>query len=387
MSCSLPQPKEAQYAIHRLVREGADLDEGVIVSALNLFSAHGFLDECELLVNQVLPTLLQTVPLKEWHLTPLLASYMAAGHLEEAVHTYERIYQENTREFKPQSGKPVVVAQPNFRAFAEGLKTPEQALQAVQTLKKMLENRKHPPPIQLVNGIIHACQEHQLLDAITELSEVLFQDPSSTLAASIDISTFNTLLSACVPPIPSRLFPSLDKNVPQSDIERAESLLTHLRSGAFLRLTPNKATYEHLIDIYLYAPFGSPTWELAFDYLEEMKHYNILPSPFVYVGLLTRLLQERNAAQELARGIAVPPETPESDNDKRIELVLQEMAALGYLGGNDPHARTHSVLSRIIRSRIGTAPLKRVNEQLLGPANDYRKMGRRPPQQGRRGDR
>lgn len=192
-----------------------------------------------------------------------------------------------------------------FHAGLQHLSVLQHILDQVQ---QWISYRDERMPIQLVNALLKACGQHRLVEEHKALAERVL-----TMQAKCpkpDLETFKILFESC-------LVGRRSQTGELTDIARAEEILDIMRTE-YKKIKPDQILYELLIKLYLQGP--QDQWEKAFDYLEEMKHYNIVPSAQVYIALLDKLLEISSHTQ------------PKYD-DARIDLLLEEMASLSYLGG------------------------------------------------------
>ena len=353
------------------------MDEGLATSLLTLFSRERLVEPCEELVYTHLPRILAGSLAKEWHLAPLVAVYMSLGRIRDAIKVFDRIQYAVSVPSSSSNGS----TEPSYRTFLEGLKTADQTTRALLAIEELLDGKKSAQreqlkeiPIQLVNAVLAACNQHSLSSEVLQLSNAVFKPKPDTPLILPDIETFNILLASCLPPPPTpppasptelfHLLPPLPAaEIGFSDLQAAEGLLETLKTD-FRHLTPNEATYETIIDVYLRAE--GDAWDLAFYYLEEMKHFDIMPSPFVYIEFMERQLNELDILRgrldesegEEARSILAM----QAKQDHRIDLTLQEMAALGYLGVESGSGVSAQVLNRTMRHRIGDIRIRNIRQ-------------------------
>ena len=356
------QPEGSLLCFNRISRSGLELDEGLAIGLLNLFSRYALVEACEELVKTHLRPILAGSPIREWHLSPLLAAYMSVGRLVDAIRVFEEI---KNAVISPLSSVGVY-AEPSYRLFLEGLKTAQQSLRASTMLEEILDDMparigQSKLPIQLVNAVLSACNRHSLPQDFRRLSLRIFKSAPASAGPKIDIDTFNILLANCLPIANAGGLSDLDRIY--SDTSAAEALIKTLKSD-FTHLSPNETTYETTIQVYLQAEGES--WDLAYNYLEEMKHFNIKPSSNIYIAFLHRQLDEvqnlRDALDDSNEEQAKSILASQAKQDHRITILLQEMAVLGYLGGRSRNGFTRQVLDRVTRDRIGLNRIERIIE-------------------------
>ena len=361
----------------------------------NLFSRHGMVDETQDIVLVRLPRAMDSSPLREWHYAPLIAAYTAANRVEAAILTFQR-----SLASIPAAAR--LALRVSYKPFVEGLQAAD-GRSVFDAIIQMLEERARPEdeaqrqdpvddipvtvvplPIQLVNALLEVGIKgnpvtpsgHEPIPVQSRQDDVarilsFILDPSAAIQGSRslprpDIDTFNLAFSSCMPMLATRSTSESPPGPEEAEaadvrIAKAEAYLDKLRNQHG-HLTPNKRTYTLLVQLCLSLPVGDSNWQLAFDYLEEMKHFDIMPPASVYIGILTRLL-----AEQAARSSAIDAEGVFGDattEDARVDLVLQEMAALGYLGRMGKDSSGRNVLRRDLRTQIGSERITRIVDGL-----------------------
>lgn len=249
----------------------------------------------------LLPLLQGYGGIQEWHLSPLVQANIAAGRLDEALQRFEELSRLPSR-------NTAIKIRPSFRMFHAGLQHLSVLQHILEQVRHWIDYRDEPVPIQLVNALLKACAQHRLVDEQQSLAEQVLRGQAKYPRP--DLETFIIILESC-------LISRRSENQQTSNVTRAEEVLDIMRHD-YKKIKPDQRLYELLIKLYLQSTHDQ--WEKAFDYLEEMKHYNIIPSAQIYIALLDRLLE-------------VSSHTEPKYNDARIDLLLEEMASLSYLGG------------------------------------------------------
>lgn len=241
--------------------------------------------------------------MQEWHIAPLVSANIAAGRLDEALQHFSNLSRLPSR-------NAAVIVRPNYRIFSAGLQHLSIVQHMLEQVQQRIEYHDEPVPIQLLNALLRACGQHRLLEEQKAMAErILSKQPKFPKP---DLSTFHILLESC-------LINHRSQTGDKSDVARAQEILDIMRAD-YRKMKPDQQLYELLIKLYLQGGNDNTYLETAFDYLEEMKHFNLLPSAQIYTALLDRLLAGSKHSD--------PPY-----NDARIDLLLQEMASLSYLGG------------------------------------------------------
>ena len=332
-------------------------DEGLAVSLLNLVSRHGKVEHCEKLVNVSIPKILKGSPLREWHLAPLVTVYTAAGRLEDAIRKFSEIRALNVKHSDTRRHQ--IPIAPSYTAFLDGLTTIEQTAATCRAVVNLLEAEEPSAKVstELVNAVMKACVHHGMLVELQDLETRIFSmiAKGSPRAIQPDITTFNILFSANLPLETSNPPGAHAADITSEQIEHSQRLMEVLK-GTFAHLQPTKTTYANLAETYVRGP--EETWELVFDYLEEMKHFNIAPPAKLYLGILNRLVTPPAGSAEEDVYLQSKAE------DGRITLILQEMAVLGYLGKLPGRDGGRSILSRDMRNLIGEDRIAHVLQNL-----------------------
>jgi hypothetical protein len=294
-----PQPSCAWKGIEGLTSLGHNLSEGLTVPAMALFARHALVDACETVYNaHLVPHGGEVSNVQEWHVAPLVAVNLATGRLEESLRYFSELCKLSSRKSVP--------ARPSYRLFHAGLRHLSAVQHTLEQLSNFIEYHSEPIPIQLINGLLKACGQHQLFQEQKTLADHVLSGTPRYPAP--DSATFEILVQSCL--IGHRSAP----NAP-SDVVAAEDVLQTMRMNhRSVKATQN--LYEALVQVYLQA--DQEEWEKAFDYLEEMKYFNYMPKAQLYVKFLDKLLANEASGE---------------DERSRIDLILQEMASLGYLGG------------------------------------------------------
>lgn len=362
----------AEVAYEELVRLQVQPDEGLATQLLGLFSRHRKLELCERLVRKTLPSILTDTTLREWHLAPLCAMYISASRWEDALKVFSEIQARNAEHGwvgPPNTTRRKALLSPlapSYTCFLDGMTTLEEVKAGHSRLLSMLdfENLGHTSeaasalqvPIELVNAVLRACLAHGLIDEMRDIESAIFRlaATGSQTSPSPDIVTFNTLFAASLPLETSNPPGAHSITVSGEEISHAQRLMEVLKQD-FVHLQPNAGTYAALTEAYVRGP--EETWDLAFDYLEEMKHFDIAPPAKIYLAILNRL-------------VTPPPGSTESGDaaiqaqvqveDERITYLLQEMAVLGYLGSGSRKDARRSVLSRDMRNIVGEARIDNI---------------------------
>lgn len=335
-------------------------DEGLATLLLGIFARHRKPDLCERLVEALRLTL-SGFPIREWHIAPLIAAYTSVGRYEDAIKVFAEIESDHPRHYryKRRDGTHVT---PSYTSFLDGFKTVEEVQSGYKWLSERLGKVDAVAidiPIQFVNAVMKACIMHDMLVELREFEGILFRMLSEGAATALnpDIATFNIIFSANLPASASNPPGAHVADIPADEIEHLERLMQVLRNE-FPHLKPTKATYTSLAETYARGP--EETWELAFDYLEEMKYFNIAPPARLYLAILNRL-------------VTPPPESASEDpyvyaqsqtDRHRVGLILQEMAALGYLSPKSSRERGRSTLSREMINLIGEDSIEDVLSNL-----------------------
>lgn len=393
----------AVAAYERLVRMGIELDEGLAVSLLNTFSRHGAISLCEDVLTKQIAPILHGEPLKEWHIAPLVTAYTTSGRLEAAIAAFDGL-----RDSLPSTS--TKAADPSYHMFLAGLKTVDAVQRALEYVRTLLQDKvagvEGPRiSIQLVNAVLKASDDLGMYDVHRTLSDLLLSDELQPEHLEVDVETFNILLSRYRGHKvydPSGQLIARGSFTAQNEVERIISVL----KTKYKDIKPNYKTYETLSLLHLASK--TDNWEVAFDYLEEMKHFDFLPSGQLYCAFLNKLVDEGEAkARQLEPDLAVEASIdeqsePTSQNpsidgneplpydssreqpstvagkdaedsplpaiaidDPRIDLLLQEMAALGYLGGGHLGIPRRNMLSADLRQKIGSDRILRAREGLF----------------------
>lgn len=298
------QPACTWHSIEILTQRNQNLTEGLAISALHHFSKHGLADACESIYTQHLVPLLTEAygGVQEWHLAPLVQAHTAAGQVEKALERFGELLKLPSRNL-------AVVVRPSYRIFYDGLSHLSTVQQVLDRTTALINGGSQSVPIQLINALIRACSQHRLeKERDTLIDSVLSKHAHWPKP---DMQTFKVCVENCLIKRSSR--PGVT-----SDVEKAEGIVDIMRRD-FTRIKPDRVLYELLIKLYLQGTDAQ--WEKAFDYLEEMKHHNYLPSAQIYVAILDKLL-------------AISRNTKPEYGDARIDYVLEEMASLSYLGGS-----------------------------------------------------
>jgi pentatricopeptide repeat protein len=185
----------------------------------------------------------------------------------------------------------------------------------------MRESSISPPQLPHLRFLTEAmAQSTQTLDR----AFFILQDIVQKEGKSIDIITFNALLSACLilndasraistyqDAASLKVVPNLETyNLLLSAAskvghkELAMYVLTELKAAG---VTPNESTYAHVILTCLFEPEGS--YDQAFLYLEEMKAAGWIPPSGVYAAFVKKCLYH---------------------NDERAVTLLEEMKKVGH---------------------------------------------------------
>lgn len=207
---------------------------------------------------------------QEKHLVALLECYVTAGQVPEALRVISSI--------RATGLQPTLAT---AESIVTVLSTPEIIDQAFYGLEDM---HKAGESVDLValNALILASAR------ITDLRRVRATQaslPSFNLRPDID--TFNSVLEGCITAEHRPL---------------GETVLAEMSAAG---VTPNHTTYEKLIKLCLIPD----DYEEAFYYLEKMKSEGLQPSAAAYRSIIMKCL---------------------NSNDRRWELVRQEMNVLGY---------------------------------------------------------
>lgn len=399
---------------------GALSKEDVIISLANFFAHHGHVEETEWLVLVVLPQLLNDglaqaqeslSILKEWHIAPLVSVYTSTGDFDKAINTFSEFVMKFTGD---DARSAMVEAQPSHHIFYDAMMTDAACSKsAAAFISSRLEKHNEmvsqtagpdnqpnatsaslsnpgsmnsasrtnfPLPTQFVNATVKACHYHGYSEEAEGIATEMLR-PDGHFRPNIE--TFHILLAACAPQR-SQSAPHGEGEEPDqpyrpghpklSEVERIQTVLQR----DFPHLIPVKATYELLIDLYTQAPLDDSRWQTAFEYLEEMKHFNMLPSPHTYAALMRRLLaadDDRESRLGDIESLAGMPEDP------RIQLLLQEMATLGYLGGGKAGQRARSALNSTTRDRLGRDRLRDVMQTSFASSDRSAHRNSSGPQQ------
>ena len=347
----------AEYAFKNLDRLKLTLNEGLAVSLLNLFSKYRRVELCEKIVRSTLPNIMKDFPIREWHLAPLVTAYTATGRMEDAIRVFAEIRDANIQQSTLRRYQSPIA--PSYTAFLDAFASADDVQRGMESLNRILDADTGDVrvPVELVNAVLKACVLFGLTPELRSLDKRIFnayaEEPSTAVIP--DITTFNILLSANLPLETSNPPGAHSADVTVEQIVDAQRLMEMLKTD-FVYLAPTLATYTSLAESYVRGP--AETWELAFDYLEEMKHFDMAPPAKLYLGILNRL-------------VTPPPGTAEEDaylqsraEDRRITLILQEMAALGYLGRLRGRDGGRSILSRDMRSLVGEERIEHVLQNL-----------------------
>lgn len=298
---------------------GSVLSEGLSMSVLQNLSRHGLVEACEHVFAKHLRA--HNILLQEWHLAPMVTACTAAGELHKAVSYFEQL-----SALPSHSGE---YYKPSHQYFLNGLRHLSALRQMAAHLQTSLENGSLQIPIQFVNAMLAAYRIHRLPEDGIALADRVFEANSGLPLP--DIPTFEIMLD---------YWSESSKPAGKlSSIEQTAQLLSTMQKDR-RGLKPSKKIYETLIRIYLQG--GEDELLKAFDYLEEMKHFNHMPSSHLYVAILQRLLEDRGG---------------NADDDERIDLVLQEMASLGYLAGERANGRSRLPLQ--LYDKLG---MSRIND-------------------------
>lgn len=289
-----------------------NLSEGLAVNALNHLSKHALVDASESVYERhLLPLLEDYGGVQEWHIAPLIRVNIAAGRLDEALRRFSELSSLPSR-------NTARIVRPSYRLFHDGLQHLSVLQHMLEQVQQWIEYRNEPIPIQFINALLKACGQHRLNDEQRNLAERVLSRQAKY--PKPDLATFQVLLESC-------LTNHRSQDGDGSNIVRAQEILETMRTN-YPNIKPDQHMYELLIRLYLQGDDAAANLETAFDYLEEMKHFNILPSAQIYAALLDRLL-------------AVSKATDPPYDDARIDLLLQEMASLSYLGGRgEEYVRT-----------------------------------------------
>ena len=210
------------------------------------------------------------VEVQEKHLVALLECYVTAGQVPEALRVISSIRATGLTPTLA-TAEPIVAV----------LSTPEIVDQAFYGLEDMYKAGQDVDVVAL-NALILASAR------IKDLRRVRATQASlSSFELRPDIDTFNSVLEGCITAQHQPL---------------GETVLSEMATAG---IAPNPTTYEKLIKLCLIPE----DYEEAFYYLEKMKSEGLQPSASVYRSIITKCL---------------------SLNDRRWELVRQEMNALGY---------------------------------------------------------
>lgn len=282
------------------------------MAALDNLSKHGLVDACEEVYQRHLRPILDGYGgVQEWHLAPLVQVNITAGRLNEPIQYFKEL------ESLP-SRNAARVVRPSYRIFHMGLQHLPVVQQTLEHVQRLDQSRLEQLPIQLINALLKACGQHRLLDQQSDLAQRVLSRQENY--PKPDLATFHILLESCL--ANSR---TADDEI--SNTSKAQQILQTMRTD-FSKIKPDHIIYELLIKLYLQGSDAEANLETAFDYLEEMKHFNMIPSPQIYTALLDRLMSITEHSD--------PPY-----DDARIDLLLQEMASLSYLGGKrQGYART-----------------------------------------------
>ena len=209
-------------------------------------------------------------PVQEKHLVALLESYVTAGQVPEALRVVASIRSTGLH--------PTLAA---VESIVGVLSTPEIVDQAFYGLEDMHKAGEVVDVVAL-NALILASAR------IKDLRRVRATQASlSSFGLRPDIDTFNSVLEGCI-------------NAEHSTL--GETVLSEMSNAG---VTPDRITYEKLIKLCLIPA----DYEQAFFYLEKMKSEELRPSAAAYRSILVKCLVS---------------------NDRRWELVRQEMNVLGY---------------------------------------------------------
>lgn len=326
-------------AIEELGRSGNSLSEGLAVAALSHLSKHALADACEMVYQQHLRPLLDEYGgVQEWHLAPLVQVNITAGRLDEAVQYFTQLCSLPSR-------NAARVVRPSYRIFHMGLQHLAAVEQTLEQARNWIQNRQDQLPIQLINALLKACGQHRLLAEQSELAECVLAKRENY--PKPDLATFQILLESCLANARSQ---ESDTGI----VSRAQQILQTMRTD-FPKIKPDHIIYELLIKLYLQGSDDEANLETAFDYLEEMKHFNMMPSPQIYTALLDGLL--------LVSKRSDPPY-----NDARIDLLLQEMASLGYLGGKR-HGYSRTKLPTRFFDALGKERINQIRDNFFASRN------------------
>ena len=209
-------------------------------------------------------------PVQEKHLVALLESYVTAGQVPEALRVVASIRSTGLH--------PTLAA---VESIVSVLSTPEIVDQAFYGLEDMHKAGEVVDVVAL-NALILASAR------IKDLRRVRATQASlSSFGLRPDIDTFNSVLEGCI-------------NAEHSTL--GGTVLSEMSNAG---VTPDRITYEKLIKLCLIPA----DYEQAFFYLEKMKSEELRPSAAAYRSILVKCLVS---------------------NDRRWELVRQEMNVLGY---------------------------------------------------------
>ncbi len=234
-------------------------DEGLCVDVLHAAAVHGL----PVLASEVLQQLEKLkIPLRDYHIVPLLDAFAANGDVKEAFRVLDLMRS---------SGSTTTID--TVHSILKAIQRDTDAIDNAFAQLQEVKNEGNGVDATGVNVIIQAAA---FLNDLQRAVGTYKAMPS--LDVKPDVTTFNLLLSACVSvghrELGDRLFS-----------EMVDALLK-----------PNLETYKQLIALHL----TQSDYEDAFFYLEQMKTAGLKPSYPIYDGLVRKCVSMGDTRYKLA---------------------------------------------------------------------------------------
>ncbi|KAJ6258227.1 hypothetical protein Dda_7146 [Drechslerella dactyloides] len=269
-------------------------DDGLCLKVLNTAGRHGA-PKLALEVIRIMHN--RNAAISEHHFAALIAAYAKAGDIPSAFRTLTVMRQQGVN--------PTTTT---ANAIVDALASNGQLDDVDSAYAALKDFATSPSDMEVVdvtafNAVIAACVRLKDLErALGVFSEC------ATLNISPTTETFNILFAGCVE---CSVSPEGEAAPPNKEL--AMFLAGEMKE---IGLRPDALTYEELLKVHLYQ---EDEYDEAFTYLEEMKE--IVPEgkvrPMVYEWIARRL---------------------EEKGDERLQMVVEEMLAMGYQGAAAPWA-------------------------------------------------
>ena len=235
------------------------LDEGLYLAVLHTASRHGM---PTLAANAIQQLELLGVKFREYHLTPLLDSFVNNSQFKEAVRVLDLMRS---------SG--VTPTMDTVTTMVQFIRRDPESVDAAYEALEELRQEGQTIDVVAANVIIEASRELNDLQRAVGTYKAL---PNLDVKPNLD--TFNILLSAC-------------RQV--KHLELGERLFAELQAEG---LHPNAETYTTYIELIL----SQADYENAFFFLEEMKSKDFKPPYSVYEAIVKKCVSVGDSRYKLA---------------------------------------------------------------------------------------